>query len=167
MKEYKKTIDESRNLRKGAKELGEKLEITSIHKVPIKEIRDPIPYEKVIDYLKTDKHLMLEGTYYPTNVLYKIKKDIKPPKNENMISTWDLREIIYKANNYDHGSEHKITEKEINEMIDRKDIPVEEKMKYFTWLENLEEIKLKKTKTNDVLLDRLEKKEIIRAKCNA
>jgi hypothetical protein len=48
-----------------------------------------------------------------------------------------------------------------------KNIPFEEKIKYYEWMEILENIKLKKTKTNDQVLSRLEKKELERAESNA
>lgn len=77
-----------------------------------------------------------------------------------MLSTWDLREIIYKANDYDISKEPKITEKEINEILKQKDLKFDERIKVYEWQDILEDIKLKKTKTNDALISRMEKKEM-------
>lgn len=34
-------------------------------KKPIKDIRDPLSFKKVVDYLKTDSRINIQGSYAP------------------------------------------------------------------------------------------------------
>ncbi len=75
-----------------------------------------------------------------------------------------MREIIYGANEYDPQQEPKIVEKDILYQLDHeKGITMEERKKLYDWLEVLDNIKLKSTKTDEKRLKRIEKKEIERA----
>lgn len=55
-----------------------KLEITSIKKKPITEIREAIPFNKVIDYLSTDKNFCLQNSYDPAEkTIYQVTRNAK------------------------------------------------------------------------------------------
>ncbi len=149
-------------------ELNRKIEITISKKQPIQQVRDSLPYERVIEYLKTDPAIHIQGTFHAAEKAeYELTRKRPYPHDEKEISTWELRDIINKANNYENRPDAKITEKEITEALQRSDLPFEQKKNFYDWQEILEEIKLRKNKNNEVLLSRLEKKEVERAESNA
>lgn len=70
----------------------------------------PIPFKDIIKNLKSDPKLKIQGSFHPANkLIYEFSRKKNYPKDSNEISTWDLRDIIYKANNYDPSKEPKIT----------------------------------------------------------
>jgi hypothetical protein len=76
-------------------------------------------------------------------------KLLSPQSNVKM-STFDMREIVYGANEYDPQDEPKIVEKEIFQQLSKeKGISVEQRNKLYEWLAILDDINLKKNKTDD------------------
>ena len=83
------------------KELDRKLEITTIKKKPVKQTRDPISFNKMIEYLKTDNRIEIQNSYYPAEkLIYQQTRKKQLPESNHLLSTFDLREIMYKANDY-------------------------------------------------------------------
>ncbi|KRX07265.1 hypothetical protein PPERSA_06880 [Pseudocohnilembus persalinus] len=85
----------------------------------------------------------------------------------NKITPYILSEIINKVNNFDPQLEPKLIEKQILEQLDDKQLHYKEIPKLFEQLDVLEEIKMKKNKTSEGMLRKLEQKEIERAQSNA
>ena len=90
------------------------------------------------------------------------KNTITSPNHK--LSTFDMREIVYGANEYDPQDEPKIIEKEILQQLNNdKTLTVEQLDKLYDWLAILDDITLRRNKTDDKRLQRIEKKELERA----
>lgn len=172
LKHYKTILDQAVTL-KQQRELYEKANhLTNPTKQALQYYKEAIPLNKIIEYLKTDAEFDLQKTSEPADQIEYIVTRKKNhagagQQSATKLSTFDLREIIYKANGYDTKKEPKINEKEIRDMLQRKDIDFETKKKYYDWLDIIEDIKLKAKKNNDVMLARAEEKEIKRAETNS
>ncbi|CAD8199466.1 unnamed protein product [Paramecium octaurelia] len=134
---YKGILEESLNLKEAWKEMDAKLEILGATK-PDKELRFKAnDYNAVHTYLKA--------------------------KYKDKISPYEMREIIYGANDYDLQAEPRIQEKDIMKRLEQEDVTQEERQVLYKWIEILDDIRLKQTKTDDKRLRRIEIKEIERA----
>ena len=79
------------------------------------------------------------------------------------MTPYEMREVIYGANDYDAQKEPKIIEKEILEKLEKDNVSIEERQLLYKWIEILDSIKLKQIKTDEKRLRRIEVKEIERA----
>lgn len=128
----------------------------------------PSDFNTVFDYLKQDPTFQIQNSYDPANMVANNvgrKKRAKYTVTQGVkLSTFDMREIVYGANEYDPQDEPKIIEKEILQQLNNdKTLTVEQLDKLYEWLAILDDITLKRNKTDDKRLQRIERKELERA----
>lgn len=170
LKYYKKLFDEMENLRmQSIHYLGMKEEPYSVDPAA-KGHRKTISFDQMFTFLKSDKNFAVQNSYDPANnIIYQATRNRPlPPDMVNKVSTFDLRDIFYRANDFNAQLEPKIVEKEIIERLNREeDLTVEQKLKLYEQLDILEDIKLKKTRTTDQYIRKVENQEIKRAEHRA
>lgn len=112
---------------------------------------------EILGATKPEQELKFKASDY--NAVY----DYLKVKYKDKMTPYEMREVIYGANDYDAQKEPKIIEKEILEKLEKDNVSIEERQLLYTWIEILDNIKLKQIKTDEKRLRRIEVKEIERA----
>lgn len=108
--------------------------------------------------VKPDKELKFKANDY--NAVHKYLKD---KYGKEKITPYEMREIIYGANDYDAQQEPKINDAEVAKKLKEENLPMEERQVLYKWVEILDDIRLRSIVPNEKRLRRMEIKEIERA----
>ena len=95
---YKKILEDSKNLRQACEEMDRKIEIQGVRKHESKFKASD--FDTVFKFLKEDPTFEIQNSYDPANAVLR-KKGKHQTQGSAKVSTFEMREIIYGANEYD------------------------------------------------------------------
>ena len=104
MKKFKKNYEDRLNLIQTAIDNNKKIEIHGLKKYQEPEEKKIITFDKMFEFLQSDKTFKIQNSYDPADkLIYKSKKSetfVAGKYLPEKMTTYDIRDIFYKSNSF-------------------------------------------------------------------